>query len=970
MSKASPLLLVCLIMLLSFSLALADDGGGNKYGRRLPGQTELTGKPNGDPSYDLISVVTSAVNEVNSALPSGGVSAGKSAGCVEVSLTLPDSIVTHFGPANQAVGLLELTNCGDTSTVIMVSFEASISAPGVVDTILTFGPRPVPMDAGQTISHPIRLHFPPIAAFYKLCVTAVSGDYSATSCDSTKVIHVGPIGFPIHAWGVLVQGTGCVVFQPFNWCQEHAFLLDNYGVYVPGDTVHVEGGLVPNNQTSCPEADGWILNNTIDGNGPDPGLPYNGCGVLIQGTDCVLFSPQGGREAYVLEHYGPFVVGDSVCVRGFLEPNCESACSGANGCVHNNTISPMQPSNGMHIEGCGVVLQGSECVLFQLFREPYPNLFSVEHPESLTVGDTVCLHGWINPDCEPECSEAHACLSSYVVDNPNPPNPFEGCGILVQGSGCVLFQVRNSVGTNFLLDSYGTFGVGDSVCVSGMIEMGCDSICPEATACLRENFIRAWEPDTVINYQGCGVLVQDSSCLLFVPHGAGYVRLALGNYGSFGAGDSVCVAGMLIPNSPSTCPSATGFLAANTITGDNNPNVPFSACGYLVQIDSCLLFVEMGLDSVPLVLQNYGGFGPGDSVCVQGDLVGNPPSACPAARGFLANNTITGGNPQNPPYSACGVLAEVNISCLVFMPAGTDTFSLVLQNTGGFGPGDTVCVQGTLMGNPPSTCPGTSGFLANNTITGGNPVHPPYSGCGVIVPMGQCRVFVADYPDTLTIVLQNYGTFGLGDSVCVQGTLVIAPPTGCPWVDGMLVNNTITGSNPQEPSYSACGVIFQMGPCKIFAPDYPDTQMLLLQNYGGFGPHDSVCVQGTVVPGHPSMCSFVFGTLINNTIWSAHPDSSPSYQGDNFSSQNYPNPFNPETSLRFSLPQTGQVTVKVYNSLGQLVKVLADRIMSAGEQQLSWNGTDDSGRSVASGVYFYRIEFGGLSETRKMLLMK
>ena len=552
---------------------------------------------------------------------------------------------------------------------------------------------------------------------------------------------------------------------------------------------------------------------------PDPGEPYNGCGVLIQGLDCVLFASPGDGTTYVLEHIGPFQVGDSVCVRGFLDANCETACSGANGCIHNNSIAPWQPAPHPYFHGCGVVLQGTNCMLFQLFTEQYPNTFSVEISESLSVGDTVCLHGWIDPNCQPPCPEAHACLSSYIIDPPNPGNPFQGCGVLIQGTGCVLLQAFSDTAGAFVLENYGPFGVGDSVCVRGVLDFGCDSICPEAVACILDNDIQPWEPDTVITYQGCGVLVQEPECLLFVPMGQGNMRLVLQYYGGFGAGDSVCVQGILLPNSPGVCSAATGFLANNSITGNNSPDPQFNACGWLIQSGGCLLFVPMGIDSFRLALQHYGGFGPGDSVCVRGVLMGNPPGTCPTATGFLANNTITGGNPQNPSYSACGV----------------------------------------------------------------------------IVQMGTCAVFVADYPDTITFVLQNYGAFGPGDSVCVQGTVVVAPPIGCPWV---------------------------------------------------------------------------FGRLINNAIESAGANASPISSNGTLSARNYPNPFNPVTNIQFDLPQTGHVMISVYNSLGQAVKILADRIMSAGNQQVNWDGTDLTGRSVASGIYFYRIEFNGISETRKMLLMK
>ncbi|MDX9856317.1 MAG: FlgD immunoglobulin-like domain containing protein [candidate division Zixibacteria bacterium] len=86
--------------------------------------------------------------------------------------------------------------------------------------------------------------------------------------------------------------------------------------------------------------------------------------------------------------------------------------------------------------------------------------------------------------------------------------------------------------------------------------------------------------------------------------------------------------------------------------------------------------------------------------------------------------------------------------------------------------------------------------------------------------------------------------------------------------------------------------------------------------------------------------------------------------------QNYPNPFNPTTSIGFSLPAASHVRLVVYNSLGQEISVLADESLPAGSFTVDWDGTDHSGRRVASGVYFYRFETPQFSDTRKMLLLK
>lgn len=87
-------------------------------------------------------------------------------------------------------------------------------------------------------------------------------------------------------------------------------------------------------------------------------------------------------------------------------------------------------------------------------------------------------------------------------------------------------------------------------------------------------------------------------------------------------------------------------------------------------------------------------------------------------------------------------------------------------------------------------------------------------------------------------------------------------------------------------------------------------------------------------------------------------------------SQNVPNPFNPTTNISFALPTTSKVNLSVYNVLGQHVKTLVDADMAAGYQTVTWDGTDNTGHSVASGVYFYKLRAADFASTKKMLMLK
>jgi hypothetical protein len=86
--------------------------------------------------------------------------------------------------------------------------------------------------------------------------------------------------------------------------------------------------------------------------------------------------------------------------------------------------------------------------------------------------------------------------------------------------------------------------------------------------------------------------------------------------------------------------------------------------------------------------------------------------------------------------------------------------------------------------------------------------------------------------------------------------------------------------------------------------------------------------------------------------------------------QNQPNPFNPETVIKYALPSATQVSVRIYNVVGQLVKTLVDDYQPAGQHQVVWNGTNENGERVASGIYLYRFVTPDHQKTLKMTLLK
>ncbi|MEJ5350436.1 MAG: T9SS type A sorting domain-containing protein [Melioribacteraceae bacterium] len=87
--------------------------------------------------------------------------------------------------------------------------------------------------------------------------------------------------------------------------------------------------------------------------------------------------------------------------------------------------------------------------------------------------------------------------------------------------------------------------------------------------------------------------------------------------------------------------------------------------------------------------------------------------------------------------------------------------------------------------------------------------------------------------------------------------------------------------------------------------------------------------------------------------------------------QNYPNPFNPTTNITYSLPKTSNVTLTIYNSLGQEVaKLVNNQLQNAGKYTVTWNGKNYSGQTLSSGIYFYQLKTDEITITRKMTLIK
>ena len=87
-------------------------------------------------------------------------------------------------------------------------------------------------------------------------------------------------------------------------------------------------------------------------------------------------------------------------------------------------------------------------------------------------------------------------------------------------------------------------------------------------------------------------------------------------------------------------------------------------------------------------------------------------------------------------------------------------------------------------------------------------------------------------------------------------------------------------------------------------------------------------------------------------------------------SQNYPNPFNPETVISFHVPKSSHVVIEVYNLLGQRLQKLVDESKEVGIYQARWDGCDENGNSVSSGIYIYKMQADGFVAIKKMALVR
>ncbi|MFH1685991.1 MAG: T9SS type A sorting domain-containing protein [bacterium] len=202
----------------------------------------------------------------------------------------------------------------------------------------------------------------------------------------------------------------------------------------------------------------------------------------------------------------------------------------------------------------------------------------------------------------------------------------------------------------------------------------------------------------------------------------------------------------------------------------------------------------------------------------------------------------------------------------------------------------------------------------------------------------------------------NCGCSGISDSVLVT---VKAPPerpvlTDCQPIPGALSLTWMAAAGADSYDVYRDGI--KLG--STAATDYAD-----VQPPGGVHKYYVVAVNACGSAASEDTCVTSSPTDVAGESDSELPDRFEL-------GQNYPNPFNPETWIEFALPRQAMVHLEIYNILGRRVRVLVDGSVGVGRKIVLWDGTDDGGKAVSSGVYFYRLQADDFLATRKMLLMR
>jgi hypothetical protein len=297
---------------------------------------------------------------------------------------------------------------------------------------------------------------------------------------------------------------------------------------------------------------------------------------------------------------------------------------------------------------------------------------------------------------------------------------------------------------------------------------------------------------------------------------------------------------------------------------------------------------------------------------------------------FTANQILAAdvsGNGSASVYDSA-LMAQYALGLITELPAGDWLFSPVQTAVEIFGSDETANFSGIVIGDPSGNYPGSvERAVEFNTQ---QIVLNPDSNGNYILSINADREFLAltgsinFRPEELTLVGANYS--GMMSEFNVEEA----------------VNEGNVKLSAWNTASANTGEILQL----VFSGNGIDPQTIEIEY-------------------------FILDETVGGTFSAPTAGEGNEIQPINFAlNGNHPNPFNPETAISFSVPATTNVRIEIYNIRGEKVKSLVNDTYTTGTHSVVWNGTTDSGKSVASGIYFYRMEAGKYSATRKMALLK
>ena len=168
------------------------------------------------------------------------------------------------------------------------------------------------------------------------------------------------------------------------------------------------------------------------------------------------------------------------------------------------------------------------------------------------------------------------------------------------------------------------------------------------------------------------------------------------------------------------------------------------------------------------------------------------------------------------------------------------------------------------------------------------------------------------------------------------------------------------------------GVTMTMGAEMFSATSFTSVSRTVLEAFfeipaaASLGSYDVSVIHGTVAGTDYPTVSLVNGFSVEGTA-SLSQDIIPT---KHLLHQNFPNPFNPSTNISFDLPNSSNVTLTVYDLIGNKIRTLKNGVMESGKYMNAWDGKNSSGETVSSGIYIYQLKSNSLTSTKRMILMK